>query len=170
MGPRAALGRKPPGRGPHDQHQIGDGRDPQRIPRILPGPPLSGADRRLLRVGGARGREGQPYRIHRPGSALFAMAGIWALWRGDGGAPLATFSILTRDAPIPIRWLHHRVPVILPDPHWTDWLARGTAPETLHAILADTEPPELRLHPVARAVNRAGYDEPDCIEEVELDD
>ena len=118
----------------------------------------------------ARADGKQPYWIHRPGSALFAMAGIWALWRGDGGAPLATFSILTRDAPAPVRWLHDRVPVILPESHWTDWLARGTAPETLHAILAAAEPPELRLHPVARAVNRAGYDEPDCIEEVELDD
>lgn len=110
----------------------------------------------------------QPYRIHRPGSALFAMAGIWAVWRGDGGAPLATFAILTRDAPAPIRWLHHRVPVILPEPRWTDWLARGTAPGTLRAILAGCDPPELRVHPVARAVNRAGYNEPDCIEEVDL--
>ncbi len=110
----------------------------------------------------------QPYRIHRPGAALFAMAGIWALWRGDGGTPLATFSILTRDAPASIRWLHHRVPVILPETCWTDWLARGTTPGTLQAILAGCDPPELRVHPVARAVNRAGYDEPDCIEEVEL--
>ena len=117
----------------------------------------------------ARADGKQPYWIHRPGTALFAMAGIWALWRGAGGAPLATFSILTRDAPAPIRWLHHRVPVILPEPHWTDWLARGTAPVSLHAILADSDPPELRWQPVSRAVNRAGHDEPDCNEAVELD-
>lgn len=111
----------------------------------------------------------QPYRIHRPGSDLFAMAGIWALWRSDGGTPLATFSILTRNAPVPVRWLHHRFPVILPERRWADWLARGTAPETLHAMLAETESPELRLHPVTRAVNRAGYDEPHCIDEVKRD-
>lgn len=111
----------------------------------------------------------QPYWIHRPGCALFAMAGIWAPWRRDGEAPLATFSVLTRDAPGPIRWLHDRVPVILPGTLWTDWLARGTAPETLHGMLADTGYPELRLRPVSRAVSRAGYDEPACIEAVELD-
>ena len=112
----------------------------------------------------------QPYWIHRPGSALFAMAGIWALWRGGGGDRLATFSILTREAPEPIRWLHDRVPVILPEGRWTDWLARGTVVESLRAIVAEADPPELRLHPVGRAVNRAGYEDPDCIERVALED
>ena len=118
----------------------------------------------------ARATGKQPYWIHRPGSALFAMAGIWALWGGRGAERLATFSILTREAPEPLRWLHDRVPVILPDQWWTDWLARGTAVESLHAIVAGADPPELRLHPVARAVNRAGYEDPDCVEQVALED
>ena len=117
----------------------------------------------------ARADGKQPYWIHRPGSALFAMAGIWSLWGGHSGDRLATFSILTGDAPAPIRWLHHRVPVILPEPHWTDWLARGTAPVSLHAILAEADSPEMRWRPVSRAVNRAGHDEPECNEAVELD-
>lgn len=117
----------------------------------------------------ARADGKQPYWIHRPGSALFAMAGIWAPWNGPGDTPLASFSILTREAPAPLRWLHHRVPVILPVPHWTGWLARGTPPDVLATMLADAEPPELRLHPVARAVNRAGHDEPGCIDAVPPD-
>ena len=124
----------------------------------------------------ARASGKQPYWIHRPGSRLFAMAGIWALWRPPGetrparGLRLATFSVLTRAAPPEINWLHDRVPVILPETVWDDWLARGTTPGVLTAILAETLPPDLRLHPVSRAVNRAGYDEPDCIGEVELAD
>ena len=116
----------------------------------------------------ARADGKQPYWLHRPGRALFAMAGIWAIWNGGGGAPLATFSILTRDAPEPIRWLHDRVPVILPAAYWTDWLARGASAETPNGILAGADTPELRLHPVSRAVNRAGHDEPACIEMVEF--
>jgi len=57
------------------------------------------------------------------------------------------------------------VPVILPEDGWTDWLARGTPPEALGDILGSADPPELQLHPVSRAVNRAGYDAPDCIRE-----
>ncbi|MCY4572319.1 MAG: SOS response-associated peptidase [Gemmatimonadetes bacterium] len=118
----------------------------------------------------ARASGKQPYWIHRPGSGLFAMAGIWAMWRPRAGSRLASFSILTRAAPPPLGWLHDRVPVILPETVWDDWLARGTTPRVLDSILVETSPPELRLHPVSRAVNRAGYDEPDCIEEVELAD
>lgn len=115
-------------------------------------------------------REGvkQPYWVHRPGRALFAMAGIWALWKPARGDRLATFSVLTRAAPPAIRWLHDRVPVILPESAWDDWLARGTPPAALEDILAGSATPELHLHPVSRAVSKAGYDEPDCIEEVEL--
>ena len=102
----------------------------------------------------------RPYWIRRPGSALFAMAGIWRRRRGDGDAPLATFAILTRDAPASTRWLHDRAPVILPERRWTDWLARDTAPGALQDMLADADPPELRPHPVARSVNRAGHEEP----------
>lgn len=118
----------------------------------------------------ARATGRQPYWIHRPGSALFAMAGIWALWRGRDGDRIATFSILTREVPEPVRRLHDRVPVILPGRCWTDWLARGTVVESLQAIVAGADPPELRIRPVGRAVNRAGYEDPDCIEEVALRD
>ena len=119
----------------------------------------------------ARAGGKQPYWIHRPSRALFAMAGIWASRTGGGdGGRLVTFSILTRHAPAQLRWLHDRVPVVLPERHWTDWLARGTVEESLRAIIADADTPELRLHPVARAVNRAGYEDPDCVAEVVVGD
>lgn len=139
----------------------------------------------------ARADGKQPYWIHRPGRGLFAMAGIWALWRPAGGAPeqmdgvasaersqqdretrtsrgsrLATFSVLTRPAPAALGWLHDRVPVILPVRTWDDWLARGTPADALNAILAQSATPELRLHAVSRAVNKPGCDEPGCVEEV----
>ena len=112
----------------------------------------------------------QPYWIHMAGREVFAMAGIWSSWRSRTGSRLLTFSVLTREAPEAIRWLHDRVPVILPPHGWDDWLARGTASSELQAILGAAEPPELSLHPVARSVNRAGYDEPDCVAAIDPDD
>lgn len=105
----------------------------------------------------------QPYWIHPAAGGILAFAGIWSAWRSPAGSRLMTFSILTRDAPRAIRWLHDRVPVILHAGHWDDWLARGTTPELLRGILDGAESPELNLHPVSRSVNRAGYDEPDCV-------
>ena len=110
----------------------------------------------------------QPWWIHRPDASLFGMAGIWSLWTPPDGARTATFAILTRAAPTSIRWLHDRVPVILQEPAWDDWLARGTTASVLKAILKGAEPPEMHFHPVSPAVNRAGHDGPGCIEKVEL--
>ncbi len=108
----------------------------------------------------------QPWWIHRPQASLFAMAGIWSFSSAPDGARIATFAILTRDAPSSMCWLHHRVPVVVPQAAQDDWLAPGTVPSCLTAILLAAEPPELQLHAVSRAVNRAGYDQPDCIVEV----
>ena len=116
----------------------------------------------------ARASGKQPYWIHRPGGGLFGMAGIWARWRPPSGPRLASFSVLTREAPAALAPLHERAPVILPEAVWDDWLAPGTTPRALTSILARTAPPELRFHPVSRAVNRVGCDEPDCIAEVSL--
>ena len=110
----------------------------------------------------------QPRWIHRPDGSLFAIAGIWSAWSAPDGTRIATFAILTRSAPSSIRWLHDRVPVILRETVWDDWLARGASTPVLNAVLKDAEPPELHLHPVSRGVNRPGWDEPACIERVEL--
>ncbi len=118
----------------------------------------------------ARASGKQPYWIHQRDRFLFGMAGIWSFWAPPGGDRIATFSILTRSAPPSIQWLHDRVPVILPEPAWDDWLARGTPASLLQEILGAADPPELQLHPVSRAVNRAGHDEPGCVEPVELPD
>lgn len=112
----------------------------------------------------------QPYWLHLAGREMFAMAGIWSSWRSRTGSRLLTFSILTRDAPAAIRRLHDRVPVILPPHNWDDWLAQGTTSAALQAILNAAEPPDLNLHPVSRSVNRAGYDEPDCVAAAETDE
>ena len=112
----------------------------------------------------------QPYWIHPAAGGMLAFAGIWSAWRSPSGSRLMTFSILTRDAPRTIRWLHDRVPTVLPARRWDDWLAQGTTPELLRGILDGAEPPALNLHPVSRSVNRAGYDEPDCVVAIDTDD
>ena len=109
----------------------------------------------------------QPYWIHRPDHALFAMAAIWSPARrhknGLDDSTGATFAVLTRPAPESIVWLHDRAPVILPGPSWTEWLYSATGPEELRNLLASAEPPDLAARPVSRKVNRVGYEGSHCI-------
>lgn len=118
----------------------------------------------------AVGSKKQPHWIYRSGKPLFGFAGIWSTWVEATGEKVHTFSILTRPAPEPLAWLHDRVPVILPPTLWDDWLARGTAPERLEEVLKSSVTPVLQSHPVTRRVNQAGYESPDCTDEVELED
>ena len=120
----------------------------------------------------ARASGKQPYWIHRPDGGVFALAGIWTF--DESGAPgaegrVATFAILTRNAPPELGWLHHRFPVILPERDWDGWLNRRAPAPAARDILVRAKPPPMAWHPVARAVNRAGHDEPDCIRPVDVD-
>ena len=118
---------------------------------------------------GPEGR--QPYWIHRPDRALFAMAAIWSSARrrqnGPDTSARATFAILTRAAPESIAWLHDRAPVILPGASWSAWLGSATGAGELQDLLASAEPPDLATRPVSRKVNRAGYEGSRCIRAAE---
>lgn len=111
----------------------------------------------------------QPFWIYPEDRPLLALAGIWARWTGPDGGALHTYSILTREAPPELAWLHDRVPLILGPGAWDDWLARGTDPEVLRGVMDRAPHPPLISHPVSRKVNHAAYDEADCLDEVEDD-
>ena len=117
----------------------------------------------------ARPEGKQPYWIYPEDRTPLAFAGIWARWTGSDGGKLHTYSILTRAAPPPLAWLHDRVPLVLEAKDWEDWLARGTDPQVLQGIMSGASHPPLAFHTVSRRVNRAAYDEPDCLEEVEVE-
>jgi len=115
------------------------------------------------------GSKKQPHWIHQPGRTPFGFAGIWSTWVGAEEEKVHSFSILTKPAPAPLVWLHDRVPVILESGLWDDWLAKGTPPDSLQELLAVSETPVLQSHPVSPRVNQAGYEAPDCIDEVDVE-
>ncbi len=98
------------------------------------------------------------------------MAGLWARWTAPDGGRVHSYTILTRDAPEELAWLHDRIPVVLPQEAWTDWLARGTDEGVLAGILEAPISSRFLTHPVTKAVGRAEYDNPDCIVPVDVED
>lgn len=108
----------------------------------------------------------QPYRIALPGGSLFAFAGIWERWRDARdahGAPLDSCAIVTTDASASLRALHDRMPIVLPDDAWAEWLAptlHEVAP--LQALLRRAQDPGFVAHPVSERVNSPRHDDPAC--------
>ncbi|NNF28398.1 MAG: SOS response-associated peptidase [Gemmatimonadetes bacterium] len=111
----------------------------------------------------------QPFWIYPEDRPLLALAGIWARWTRPDGGKLHTYAILTRGAPPELAWLHDRVPLVLAPETWEDWLARGTDPEVLRTIIDRAPHPRLASYAVSPKVNHAGYDEADCLDEVDDD-
>ena len=66
------------------------------------------------------GRLRRPHFLRPAGAGPFLMAGLWA---SPPAAATAVFTVLTCAAASSISHVHDRMPVLLPEPLWADWLA-----------------------------------------------
>ncbi|MGD9644582.1 MAG: SOS response-associated peptidase [Pirellulales bacterium] len=118
--------------------------------------------------GGKASSRKQPYVIERRDGLPFAFAGLWESWKSSDG-PLLSCTILTTDANLTLRPLHHRMPVIL-DPrdydHWLDPAVR--APAEVEDLLVPAPDDWLMARPVGTYVNNPRHDGRECVEPVTL--
>lgn len=118
-------------------------------------------------------RRRQPFFIHRVDDRPFAFAGLWETWRpgrdgttiddqpglldveaDDGDEELRTCTIITTAARGPIARLHDRMPVMLDDDQWDQWLStENHDKDMLSAILSDGSRSRITFHPVSKDVN-----------------
>lgn len=109
----------------------------------------------------------QPFLFRRKDQTVFALAGLWEKWQDDQGQPLETCTILTTTANSTMRPIHHRMPVVLPEAGWKDWLdLPGDKADHLLKLLRPSSPDILLAHPVTRKVNKPAFDQPECLEPV----
>ena len=105
----------------------------------------------------------QAFHITRTNGGLFAFAGLWSIWYGEGDRKLRTCTILTTAASSAISPLHDRMPVILARDAESAWLEPSQPPDRLHELLAGLSPSDTAVRPVGPAVNDARYDGPECL-------
>ena len=79
-------------------------------------------DERLVRIGA---KTKKPFHF-RPKSEPFAFAGVYDVWKGDGGMAITSFAIVTTDAAPSTRQYHDRMPLVLEESQFEDWM-RGPA-------------------------------------------
>lgn len=107
-----------------------------------------------------------PYYVCLRERRPFALAGLWDTWRPtEGGEPVLSCTLLTTEANPLVASIHPRMPVILPPPVHSAWLAPGEiSPRELERWLRPYPAEEMQLWRVSRRVNRPGYDAPELIE------
>ena len=114
------------------------------------------------------GRKKQPWFIHLENRKPFAFAGLWESWTGADGSVLETCTILTTQANEKLSELHHRMPVILPEASYADWLnPRENRAKVLQPLLKPYPADAFTYYPVSERVNSPRNDDAACIEKRE---
>jgi putative SOS response-associated peptidase YedK len=119
------------------------------------------------------GRTKQPYLLADPDGAPLAFAGIWSVWRDpavDEPEPLFSTAIVTTEARGAMADLHDRMPIVLPEGLWADWLRADAdeAPHLLDAVKA-LGAPRLTATPISTKVNDVRNEGPDLLEPAQVE-
>ena len=118
----------------------------------------------------------QPMFIQREDGEPLAVAGLWAAWKdpagqddGEGGGTwLHSATIVTTSANGTMSPVHDRMPVILPQSLWAEWLDPDMHDtDRLSQLLLPAPDDVLKLHPVSTDVNKVSNKGPELIDEIE---
>jgi len=110
----------------------------------------------------------QPWWIHDPDDQPLAFAGIWTVWRDpavDDPDPVFSTAILTTAATGRMADIHHRMPVVLPERLWQEWLTADPQEAThLQDVVARAGTPRLEAVQISDRVNNVRNDGPELLE------
>jgi putative SOS response-associated peptidase YedK len=100
------------------------------------------------------GKIKKPYLIRLKSGRPFAMAGLYNKWTSPDGEEICTNTIITTESSDLIRPLHNRMPAILPEDKYADWLSNDiTDPSLLLKMLKPYPSDELEMYEVTPKVN-----------------
>lgn len=114
---------------------------------------------------GRMGQRKQPFYIRLRDGRPFAFAGLWEQWTGPDGKVIETCAILTTEPNESLKEIHDRMPVILAQADYDQWLdpAIRQAP-LLQPLLRPYPPEDMTAYAVSLRVNDPAHDDAGCIE------
>lgn len=104
----------------------------------------------------------QPYHIHRRDDALFAFAGLWEHWQHETET-LYSCTIITTAAAEFMQAIHARMPVIIPENHYGEWLDRNSPEAEVAALLNNSAYQAMTATAVSDWVNNPLHDDERCL-------
>jgi putative SOS response-associated peptidase YedK len=106
-----------------------------------------------------------PYFIRLASGLPFAFAGLWGTWDSPDGSQLNSATIITTEPNSLLATLHNRMPVILGNDTYTQWLDTAPQkPEDLQPLLKPFAADQMAAHPVSTLVNSPVNDGPELIQ------
>ena len=110
----------------------------------------------------------QPFFIRRRDGGPTAMAGLYEIWRDPEGPEderLWSFTVITTDANDELRHIHDRMPAMLREEHWAQWLdPTCTDAEAMSALLGPAPLGDFEAYPVSKAVSNVRNNVPELLD------
>ena len=107
----------------------------------------------------------QPYLV-TPSSGCFAFAGLWDIWQ-RGGNYCESCTIITTEAVAGLKWLHHRMPLILDEEDIKPWLDPETDISTIDSIRCKSPQVNIQAYPVSSNLNNSRVKDPSYLDAIE---
>jgi putative SOS response-associated peptidase YedK len=96
--------------------------------------------------------------------AVFAFAGLWETWKSPNSAEINSTTIITTEPNALVSQFHSRMPVILPQEEYMNWLSpEPKSPDELHSLLKPFPEAEMDCYPVSPLANSPKNDGPEII-------
>lgn len=105
------------------------------------------------------------FHIHRQDHQLFAFAGLWEHWQQEQNT-LYSCSIITMEAAELMRPIHERMPVIISQAHYHQWLDKADNGEQAYNFIESSAYEDMTATPVSDWVNNPQHDDKRCIEQM----
>ncbi len=112
--------------------------------------------------------EKQPMCIRMKDESPFMFAGLFSVWKDPEGKEFPSYTIITTAPNELVGEIHDRMPVILPEKHFDQWLDRGfkdTA--SLKQLLLPYPAAKMKAYRVSTVVSSSRNDVPECMEPLE---
>ena len=109
----------------------------------------------------------QPWYYRSQDGEPLALAALWERWEQQN-VVLETCTVIVCAANEVVRPVHDRMPVILAEDDWADWLDPAYPPEAAKTMLKACSEDWIRTYPVSRAVSLARNEGVELIEPIEL--
>jgi len=104
-----------------------------------------------------------PYFIKRKDNELFAMAGIYDVWKDAEGKELKTFTIITVDSNQLVSKIHDRMPAILKEKDEKIWLDHDLEIEKVLKVVSSYKNKDMEMYRVSKKVNKTIHDKPGLV-------
>jgi putative SOS response-associated peptidase YedK len=105
-----------------------------------------------------------PHYIRLKSDQPFAFAGLWEHWQSPDGSEIKSATIITTQPNELTGTIHNRMPVILPEGAFNQWLDPQPAkPADLQALLVPYPAEEMKAYPISTAVNAPANDSPEVL-------